>query len=273
MIYFFIFFSFYLPLQFISLPYGAAEVPAKVPAEVLNKKNKASSLGNQKKVKQKLQKSYPVPSPEEQQREYEDFEEIIEGFSSPPSYRPKIFTPQEQDLLSHTIFHGSLGFNYALIYLGGIKELKGTDSEESLEPLQGLNIVFGIHLFSPFWLSEADFRFFSPLKVEEKYDIYISEFNLKLLHKPFFGKFFHLRIGLGFLSRYLTVSRQDDSSSSDEEEESRYAHPALNVFFGFEIPINSFISLSTDFEYALSLTRKEINAHSLETMVKTNIYF
>ena len=217
---------------------------------------------------------------------YIDFDGIVDDLSHLES-PPQIQTILTHDSFVDAVFHGSLGFAYSF--------LDFEDREKDFfEGMQGLEINFGINLFSPYWVSEGVFRFFSPQEQEsENFSLSVKEFNLKLIHKPYLGKYFHLRLGAGVLTRYLnlrryskirnrntraerggsSVSNDNDSSQADKKSDEKFTTPALNFILGLEIPISSFVSLGPEVEYAFSLTNRSIDRQSLSAIVRMNTYF
>lgn len=205
--------------------------------------------------------------------EIEDFDKIVDQLSEEQEYSSQIQTTSSKSILSEAFFHGSLGMTLSLI------NFRHSLQRNFFEPIQGVEINFGINLFSPYWISEGVFKFFNPSEITEKAHFYGREFNLKLIRKVFLKRFVYTRLGVGFMSRYLTLVEEDKTGESQfkpfgySAKKTTYITPSINILFGFEFPLGSFVSLTTEVDYAFSLLGSSADRQSLGTGFKFSAYF
>jgi hypothetical protein len=104
----------------------------------------------------------------------------------------------QSDSFDSVVFHGGVG-------LAGLAEsLTLPDGKQIYVGQRGIQISFGIDLFSPNWLAEGTYRSFAQAE-NSQVQVGLQEFEMKFLYKDRIAPQIGIRVGGGLSARYMTV--------------------------------------------------------------------
>ncbi|MCH2535203.1 MAG: hypothetical protein MK008_12235 [Bdellovibrionales bacterium] len=140
---------------------------------------------------------------------------------------------------------------------------------------QGIELNFGIDLFSPVWIAEGTVRSFGSKELENN-KISLKEFDLKFVHLTPINYFVNFKFGMGIAARYLTV----ESQSTDEivtlntaPQKVEYSTPSSLFIMGLQTFLTNSVSLGIDIAYRSAMIDETIDKRSIDANLRIDTHF
>lgn len=128
--------------------------------------------------------------------------------------------------------------------------------------LRGVELAFGIDLFTPEWIAEGTLRNFGKEKFATT-DVSLKEFDLKLVHKRMFSDKIFGRFGGGMAARYLDFDQAPAAGTSNS-----YTTPSSVILVGVGSHITSGMALSAEATYRSALINDTADESAVDGSVR-----
>lgn len=176
---------------------------------------------------------------------YGDDEEVI-GYdqivNELSETRSKVSTVTDSDPFANVVIHGGVGLVSSYV------TAKPPSGKSHNGFLRGIEAKFGIDLFSRHWMAEGAVRSFSQAEIGDA-KIALKEFDLKIVHKPFVGRYFQVLMGGGIAARYMDYVPGPKEGTST----AKYTTPSSVLVLGGQVRMTDSLSLGLNLGYRSSL--------------------
>lgn len=196
---------------------------------------------------------------DEELEDYETYDSIVGQLSTNRSYQPKLKT---NDPYENIRIHAGIGMAMSMTNFK-------TKGKNQTGFFQGMELVFGIDLFSNTWLAQGSFRNFGRTELDNNIgnEAQLSEFDLLLVYRPLINKHFRLRTSGGIAARYLNYYEAATGN------ELKYTTPAWAISFGLESAINKTLTLTADVNLRSAMIEETIDDNSFGAAVRLDANF
>ncbi len=175
-----------------------------------------------------------------------------------PSSKAHVGSPTS-DSFDAVMFHGGVG-------LGGVAEtLNLPDGKQVYFGQKGIQVSFGIDLFSPNWLAEGTYRNFAQSD-SSAIHVALQEFEMKFLYKTMIAPQAGLRAGGGLSARYMTVTEPTSTATV-------YTTPSGLATIGLDVYLNEKFSLGVDLTGRSSMVSETPDKSSADATLRMDAHF
>lgn len=187
------------------------------------------------------------------------FDSILEDLSQESSSNLTL-PSEEADPFAKIKMHAGVSFLVTHMNLGAINGKRYSGF------LNGVQLGFGIDLFSPLWLAEGSIRNYGTDRFDDL-KVSLSEFDLKVIHRPSMTRWLRLRMGGGVAARYLQLA------GASEKANAKYTTPASLFLLGMETQITRVVSFGADVGYRSALVRDTLDRSAIDANLRVEAHF
>jgi hypothetical protein len=176
---------------------------------------------------------YSYQSTAQIEEDFESYDTIVGQLSTTKS---KAFSNQS-DPFDSVLIHAGVGMAMSMTNF----KLSGDESRTGL--FQGVEVNFGIDLFSDSWMAEGSYRNLGRTEIETQNTIDVAElneFDLKVVYRPRINKILRFRSSGGLAARYVTYF------DSLKNQNLKYNTPAWALSLGMESVLSKVFSFSAE---------------------------
>lgn len=141
---------------------------------------------------------------------------------------------------------------------------------------QGVELNFGIDLFSPVWLAEGTVRSFGAKKFDNN-KMSLKEFDLKFVRLTPVNHFVNFKFGMGIAARYLTIERAIDPEivtlNTTAPQKIEYSTPSSLLTLGLETFLTKSLSLGFDIAYRSAMVDETVDKRSIDANLRIDTHF
>ncbi len=193
--------------------------------------------------------------------EYEGYDSIVGQLSSTRSQLSK--QPTYNDPFDQVLLHTGVGMALSMTnFQLGSKNRTGF--------FQGVELNFGIDLFSENWTALGAYRNLGRATIDnrESQDIAeLNEFDLMLVHRPRINRFMRFRTAGGLSARYLTY--YDNLNN----QQLNYKTPAWTLNIGLESILTKVFTFTADVSYRSALINETIDNSAFGASLRVDANF
>ena len=195
------------------------------------------------------------PSPVFGSADVMDYEAIVDDLKGSTQ-----MSVGDTDPWSRVLIHSSIGFATTFI------DVEPENGPSASGLLSGIEVGFGVDLFSPAWKAEGALRSYNTGRLDSNTSVSLKEFDLKLLHMSSLSSRLKMEIGGGLAARYLTTR-------SPFTKQSEYTTPASIIGVGLRSQLTKMVGLGVDISLRTSLIDESIDRSSVSGSLKINALF
>jgi hypothetical protein len=166
---------------------------------------------------------------------------------------------QPSEAFDSILFHGGVGvsaLSQTLTFDNGKQVYVGQ---------KGMQIAFGIDLFSPNWLAEGTYRNFAQTD-DSSTRVALQEFEMKVFYRDRIEQQIGYRVGGGLSARYMTISQPGITSE-------QYTTPAGVGTLGLEFYLSEKISLGIDLSGRSAMISETPDKNSIDGTLRVAAHF
>lgn len=164
-----------------------------------------------------------------------------------------------RDILSNVMIHGGVALSSSHLSLNLPTGAKDSGF------LQGFEASLGIDLFSKYWLAEGAVRSFSSGHFGTS-EVDLQEFDLRIVHRSYFGRYFRIRAGFGLAARYLNYKASGEASRD-------YTTPSSIFLIGAVGQITRNFSVGAELTARNSMVGDTIDDQAFDAAIKLGTHF
>ena len=190
---------------------------------------------------------------------YLGYDQIVNNLSRSTSRIPQ----DGYDPLESIQMHTGLGFATSYVSIDAPR------AKINSAFLKGVQLSFGIDLFSPIWAAEGSMRSFGVETLEDKSEVSLKEFDLRLLFKRKFTPSFGMKVGAGMAARYLNFNYYKGTQFIRIKETT----PSSLFSGSIEAFITPSLSVGGEVVYRSALIGDTIDKRALDTNIRVDAHF
>ena len=175
---------------------------------------------------------------------------------APGALRAKI--KAKPDPFETVMFHGGVG-------VAMLAETVSVGNRDLFLNQKGLQLAFGIDLFSPNWLAEGTYRNFTGAETSSV-ETALQEFEMKFFYKDKINSQFGYRAGGGLSARYLNVHVPGGDSTT-------YTTPSAVATGGVDCFITDKFSIGFDLSLRSAMITDTPDKNSIDGTVRMDAHF
>lgn len=209
-----------------------------------------------------------LPLTSQAEENYLGYDDIVKELSR-NSIKSKSVTPSNLDPLEMVKIHTGVAFSSAQLTVEDLNDSSASGFH------QGIELNFGIDLFSPVWLAEGTVRSFGAKKFDNN-KMSLKEFDLKFVHITPINYFVNFKFGLGIAARYLTVEPKKESeivTLSTGPQKVEYSTPSSLITMGLQTFLTRSVSLGVDLAYRSAMIDETIDKRSIDANLRIDTHF
>ena len=196
---------------------------------------------------------------EESYESYESYDSIVDQLSTTRGSS----TDYSNDPFASILIHAGVGMALSMTSF--------QFEEQSVTGLfQGIELNFGIDLFSDKWMAEGSYINLGRAEIENKNSIdyaEISEFDMKLVYRPHINRFLRFRTTGGLAARYL---RYFDNQAN---KVLNFNTPSWAFAIGLEAKITKSFSFTSEIAYRSSMISETIDDNAFGAGLRLDAHF
>lgn len=193
---------------------------------------------------------------------YTNYDSIVNELKS--STDDKMPTPPTDDFdWQEVALHGGIAFATSWV------SLTSPDGVAASGLLKGVEVNFGMNLFTRKLRAEGAFSSFAEEQLEHNLKADLREFELRLVYLPQIQDDTTVRFGLGLAARYMSV----DSQTSGQWANHQASTPSSLFLIGFERKISPSIALGPDVSYRSALVSDTFDKSAWDASFHLNATF
>ena len=185
-----------------------------------------------------------------QEDDYENYDTIVGQLSTTRSSQNISY---DNDPLANVRLHAGVGMAMSMTTLQ-----RENGSDTSL--FQGVEVNFGIDLFSPIWMAEGTYRNLGRAEIETDNSVdfaELNEFDLKLVYRPYINRLLRFKTTGGLAARYMTYF------DNVNNQRLNYNTPAWLASLGLEARITRTFAFTAEIAYRSSLIEDTIDDNAV----------
>lgn len=159
--------------------------------------------------------------------------------------------------------HGGLGLATSIVQIDTASGVSGSGL------LKGLELYFGMNLFTRKAKAEAAFRNFVREELDADLSAELKEFDLRVVFLPALRNRTLLRMGFGFSARYMDIDTRTPSGWRSWHEST----PASILLLGIEHKLSKNVSLNPDISYRSAMTANTFDKSAFDASFRLNATF
>ncbi len=176
--------------------------------------------------------------------------------------REDVRTLAPNDPFDAVKLHAGLGLIGSQIHLSGLSKQKPLF-------LNGVELNFGIDLFSTSWLAEGSIRSFATQELSRDIAAQLREFDLQIVYQESLSRKSHYRLSAGMAARYLSLE-----TKTDNVLQRRQVTTPSSILGGlFGVKLGGLMSLNLGLAYRSALISDSIDRSSVDGSVRLDARF
>ena len=200
---------------------------------------------------------------------YMGYDDIVKELSRNSTKQTEV-QPNNLDPLEMVRIHTGVGFSSSQLT---VEEFNDNDISGFH---QGIELNFGIDLFSPVWIAEGTVRSFGSKDFENN-KLSLKEFDLKFVHLTTINYFVNFKFGMGIAARYLTVESQSNEEivtlNASAPQKIEYSTPSSLFTMGLQTFLTNSVSLGIDIAYRSAMIDETIDKRSIDANLRIDTHF
>jgi hypothetical protein len=191
---------------------------------------------------------------------YKNYDSIVNELKASIDEKPAP-TPSNDDIDWQEIaLHAGVGA--AMSWVG----LNAPNGSNGSGLLKGIELNFGMNLFSRVLRAEGAFSTFAQEDIGSNLKADLKEFELRLLYLPAIQEHTVLRFGFGLAARYMNLETNSGASY-------QASTPSSVVMVGFEQRISNSVTLGPDISYRSAIVTDTFDKSAWDTSLRLNATF
>ncbi len=198
----------------------------------------------------------------EEDGSFTNYEAIIKDLKTSANETPLTVPTKDYDWEDVAIHAGAA-------VAGSWVAVNGPDQAGGSGLLKGIEVNFGINLFSKSVIAEGAYLNFAEENLNPQLKTDLKEFELRLVYCTRLQDDVHLRLGAGLAARYLTV----DSYANSHWSTTQYTSPSSVFLLGVERKISKILTFGPEISYRAAIGSDTFDRSSVDGSLRLNATF
>lgn len=194
------------------------------------------------------------------EEDFESYDTIVDQLSTTRTSSQRYYSVDPFDSI---LLHAGVGMAMSMTSLL-------FDNESRTGLFRGVEINFGIDLFSDTWMAEGSYINLGRAKIdtrESKDFAEINEFDMKLVYRPTLNKFLRFRSSGGLAARYLSYFDNLNKRTLN------YNTPSWAFSLGLEAKLTNAFSFTAELAYRSAMIAETIDENAVSAGLRLDAHF